>query len=145
MNDQSIVTSWLRHIHPELALNEQGFASLVSEETALVAEVPANTGVCHVFGVVMPPPEEPAFTLWLQEALRLNLMGKPLFGAWLAYDPEEHALFLCRNFTVAHTTAEEFAAGIQEMAGTIVAVRGRLSVDEDTAEELNAEAALSAQ
>lgn len=143
MTETEIVNQWLTRLHPGLQLTDHR-CSLTNDEAALVIELSENTGICHVLGVVMPPPEGAAFVLWLQEALRLNLMGRPLFGAWLAYDPEEHALFLCKNFPVAHTTAEEFAAGIEEMAGTIVATRERLSVEEETAEELNAEAALSA-
>jgi Tir chaperone protein (CesT) family len=143
MNPAAIVSQWLTELHPELKLNEQGYCALANGDVALVAEARESTGQCHVFGVVMPRPEGSAFTAWLQEAMRLNLMGRPLLGCWLAYDPEDGALFLCRNFPIAKTDAAEFAAAVESMASVVVAVRERLSLDEETAADYRAEDALA--
>jgi len=94
----------------------------------------------------MPPPEEPAALIpWLQEALRLNLAGRPLLGAWLAYDPELSTLFLCRNLPVDRTSAEEFQATANTMVETVKAVRALLTPDEEALDELEDEALLAAE
>lgn len=142
----AIVNQWLESLYPGFALNEQGYCTLASDAVVLVAEVPGTTGQCHLSAVVMPPPEEPAaLAPWLQEALRLNLSGRPLLGAWLAYDPELSTLFLCRNLPVATATAEEFQSVANTMVETVKAVRERLTPDAETLEELAEESALAAE
>lgn len=140
------VNQWLAALHPDLVLNADGYCTLANDDVALVAEVPGTTGQCHLSAVVMPPPEEPAaLAPWLQEALRLNLSGRPLLGAWLAYDPELSTLFLCQNLPIATTTAEEFEATASTMAATVHAVRERLAPDTEDLDELEDEAALAAE
>lgn len=144
MTETETVNAWLQHLQPELALNEANYCALQSAEVALVAEVP-GTGQCHVFGVVMPAPDEFVMLPWLQEAMQLNLMGRPLMGSWLAYDPEQSVLFLCQNFTIDRTSADEFAAGIATMMETLRAVRERLSPSDEVIDELRGNEDLAAE
>lgn len=141
-----IVNGWLASLHPDLKLNDSGFCTLANDEVVIVAEVPGTTGQCHLSAVVMPPPEEPAaLTLWLQEALRLNLAGRPLLGAWLAYDPELSTLFLCQNLPVDLTSAAEFQSIANTLVETVKAVRTRLTPDAEELDELEDEAVLAAE
>ncbi|HEY1049318.1 MAG TPA: type III secretion system chaperone [Prosthecobacter sp.] len=141
-----VVNGWLASLHPELQLNDQGFCTLANDQVALVAEVTGTTGQCHLSAVVMPPPEEPAALVpWMQEALRLNLSGRPLLGAWLAYDPELSTLFLCQNLPLDRTTAEEFQAVANTMVETVKAVRERLTPDAEAVEDLVGESFLAAE
>jgi len=146
MTETETVNQWLTSLHPDLKLNEDNFCTLANDEVVVVAEVPGTTGQCHLSAVVMPPPEEPAALIpWLQEALRLNLAGRPLLGAWLAYDPELSTLFLCRNLPVDRTSAEEFQATANTMVETVKAVRALLTPDEEALDELEDEALLAAE
>lgn len=141
-----IANSWLTSLHPDLKLNSDGFCTLSNDEVVIVAEVPGTTGQCHLSAVVMPPPEEPAAVqLWMQEALRLNLSGRPLLGAWLAYDPELSTLFLCQNLPLDRTSAEEFQAVANTLVETVKAVRTRLIPDAELLEELEDETLLAAE
>ena len=143
MNENDIVTGWLQDLNPGLELNEDGYCAMTSEKVSLVVEVPEGTGKCHIFGVVMPPPEGVNLAVWLQEAMRLNLMGRPLLGSWLAYDPEEHALFLCQNLRIDLAGTNEFASVVGTMAEMIPAVRERLTPDPDTLAEMVEEGVLT--
>ncbi|MCB1227286.1 MAG: CesT family type III secretion system chaperone [Verrucomicrobiales bacterium] len=143
MTNTDTVNHWLASLNPDLRLNEAGYCSLSNGDVALVAEVPETTGCCHLFGVVMPPPEGVNLALWLQEALRLNLMGRPLLGAWLAFDPDENALFLCQNLRIASSTAEDFAAVTGTLAEIIPSVRDHLTPSLETLAEMREEAALA--
>lgn len=136
LSDTDIVNQWLSQLQPELRLNELGYCSLADEDVVLVAEVPGTTEHCHVFGVVMPAPEAAYFPLWLQEAMRLNLMGRPLLGCWLAYDPEESALFLCHNLRIDRTSADDFETMVNTMVALIKTLREQLTPEEATLDEL---------
>lgn len=142
----AVVNGWLASLHPDLTLNADGFCTLSSDDVVIVAEVPGTTGQCHLSAVVMPPPEEPAAVQpWMQEALRLNLAGRPLLGAWLAYDPELSTLFLCQNLPLVPTSAEEFQTTANTLVETVKAVRSRLIPDPELLDELEDEALLAAE
>ncbi len=146
LSPTGIANSWLATLHPALKLNDDGFCTLSNDEVVIVAEVPGTTGQCHLSAVVMPPPEEPAAVqLWMQEALRLNLAGRPLLGAWLAYDPELSTLFLCQNLPLDRTSAAEFQAAANTLVETVKAVRTRLIPDSELLDELEDEALLAAE
>lgn len=146
LSPTGIANSWLASLHPDLKLNDDGFCTLSNDEVVIVAEVPGTTGQCHLSAVVMPPPEEPAAVqLWMQEALRLNLAGRPLLGAWLAYDPELSTLFLCQNLPLDRTSAAEFQTAANTLVETVKAVRTRLIPDSELLDELEDEALLAAE